>query len=288
MFSLLWDASLVVYCDEWATLYDSHSGTISKRGNCYPGDYIRCAVYSPDGSYLLLGSKNTLYIFESKSDLTTPVIVKPAELGPRGGYLTSVAWSHNDVIAYATSDPRVVLWNFRDNARPSRHLSGLEDVEWPRVLFSPDGGLLVVYDRADRSTVLGIYDANMGECLYPIKLLRSDPVQVFGVSSDRREIFTDQGILSYNHNGTGTHDAPHMKPAVGRDIHPKHTYYLEDGDRWIMDHKQRRICRLPIPRSIDKWPRKGLGFSAWGDKAVIADGDGQVLILHLRALDGET
>lgn len=55
-----------------------------------------------------------------------------------------------------------------------------------------------------------------------------------------------------------------------------------------MDHKQRRICRLPILRSIDKWPRKGLGFSAWGDKVVITDGDGQVLILHLRALDGET
>lgn len=48
-----------------------------------------------------------------------------------------------------------------------------------------------------------------------------------------------------------------------------------------MDWKGRRVCCLPeLANSVQ--------FRAWGDKVVIGDGSGRVLILHLRPLGGES
>lgn len=117
-----------------------------------------------------------------------------------------------------------------------------------------------------------------GECLSERRGLSSLHFEVLDVSSDGREIYTDRGI--YDHFRLETKNADTAKSTDSKLVQPKHAYYLEDGNRWIMDRKRRRVCRLPM---LVGW----VNFRAWGDTAVIGDESGRVLILHLTPLDVE-
>lgn len=146
--------------------------------------------------------------------------------------------------------------------------------------FSPDRGLLVVYCGTG-VTLLCMYDANTGEYLNESKQLHFHGVKVFDASSDGREVYINQGI--YNLVGPSNKDTAPTTKLTDLDskiVDPKHTYYLDNEDRWIVDYKRRRVCRLPL---LVGWAQ----LRAWGDKVVIGDGSGQVLILHLRPLNDE-
>lgn len=99
---LLWGVWLVVCGNLGTVLNASHlkSGMFA----LFSGHSISFhrAVYSLDGFYLLLGSKTTLYIYDTDSDMIEPVIVQDVGLCDRNGHLTSVAWSCDDFIWFGT------------------------------------------------------------------------------------------------------------------------------------------------------------------------------------------
>ncbi|KAH8082003.1 hypothetical protein BXZ70DRAFT_1049645, partial [Cristinia sonorae] len=267
------------------------------------GSHIK-AIFSPDGAYLLTITRRWLYIHDQTGSpdplIEGSITVLTTEV---------IAWSTQNLIAYGDEE-NIFIWTFHPPTSPSapRGLTRLKGATLlhsaphcqsidnshdkyrnSSLVFSPNGSSLYIYTDPPR---LFVYDVQTRACqtiaLFPDRVERHRfPARHLAVSSDETTIWTDRFIYSISESAIDGNGDAIMDSEVGvgslipagpvalnqGSLGP--TYFLDDIGQWIMDHKRRRVFRLPHMTGH-------VFFEVRGSSVIVVDETGQVYGFEVR------